>query len=51
MTIGELEQRAGIGQSHEERFAFWIAFSKAADPVAAGCAVLHQRIAAQEATA
>lgn len=26
-TIGHLEAQAGIGASHEERFAFWIQFA------------------------
>jgi len=30
-TIGELERRAGIGQSEAERFAFWQPFAHLGD--------------------
>lgn len=43
-TLGELEQLAGIGQSHDERLAFWIKFTKCADPIAAGVAELKRMI-------
>lgn len=49
-TIGEVERLAGIGQSHEERFAFWFQFAHFGDDAfSAGRAELYRRIEAQKA--
>ncbi|MBP1886584.1 hypothetical protein [Sinorhizobium mexicanum] len=51
-TIGELEQRAGIGPSPQDRTAFWIQFHhlERAECLKAGVAELHRLIAEKEAT-
>ncbi|GGB09144.1 hypothetical protein GCM10011491_41380 [Brucella endophytica] len=47
-TIGEVERLAGIGQSHEERFAFWRQFSHLGDAAFDSArAELYARIDAQ----
>ncbi len=50
-TIGELERRAGIGSSPQERTAFWIQFHhlEAAECLKAGVAELNRLIAEKEA--
>ena len=46
-TIGDVERLAGIGQSHEERFAFWRQFVNLKDDAFdAGRAELYRRIEA-----
>ncbi len=48
-TIGDLERLAGVGPSHEERFAFWRQFSHLKhDAFNAGRAELYRRIAARD---
>ncbi|RWR30517.1 hypothetical protein D2T29_12665 [Sinirhodobacter populi] len=48
VTIGEVERLAGIGQSHDERFAFWRQFSYLGDGAFdAARAELYRRIEAQ----
>ncbi|MGD9481091.1 hypothetical protein [Shinella sp. G-2] len=51
-TIGELERRAGIGSSPEDRTAFWIRFHhlEGAECLRAGVAELNRLIAEKEAT-
>jgi hypothetical protein len=45
ITIGDLEARAGIGPTHDERFAFWSQFSHLrAGSFEAGRKELHRRI-------
>lgn len=46
VTIGDVERLAGIGQSHEERFAFWRQFADREDGFDAGRAELYRRIEA-----
>lgn len=47
-TIGEVEKMAGIGPSHDERFAFWRQFAHLGDNAfQAGRAELYARIAAK----
>ncbi|ULJ82744.1 hypothetical protein MF410_34520 (plasmid) [Rhizobium sp. C104] len=50
-TIGELEQRAGIGATPEERTEFWMRFRHldGAECLRAGVAELNRLIAAEEA--
>ncbi|MET3757087.1 MULTISPECIES: hypothetical protein [Rhizobium] len=50
-TIGELERRAGIGSSPEERTAFWIRFHHlgGVECLKAGVAELNRLIAEREA--
>ncbi|MGN7755556.1 hypothetical protein [Sinorhizobium sp. 22678] len=51
-TIGELERRAGIGSSPQERTAFWIRFHhlESAECLKAGVAELNRLIAEMAAT-
>ncbi|MCD2180334.1 hypothetical protein [Rhizobium sp. C1] len=51
-TIGELERRAGIGSSPQDRTAFWIRFHhlEGAECLKAGVAELNRLIAEKEAT-
>lgn len=50
-TIGELERRAGIGSSPQDRTAFWIRFRhlEGAECLKAGVAELNRLIAEKEA--
>ncbi|MGN7958884.1 hypothetical protein [Agrobacterium radiobacter] len=50
-TIGELERRAGIGPTSQERIAFWIQFHhlEGAECLKAGVAELNRLIAEKEA--
>ncbi|MCW0001809.1 hypothetical protein OE766_26700 [Pararhizobium sp. YC-54] len=50
-TIGELERRAGIGSSPEERMAFWIRFRHldGSECLKAGVAELNRLVAEREA--
>lgn len=51
-TIGELERRAGIGPTSQERTAFWIQFHhlEGAECLKAGVAELRRLIAEKDAT-
>ncbi|GAA5666126.1 hypothetical protein Brsp07_04635 [Brucella sp. NBRC 14130] len=45
VTIGDLERLAGIEQSHDARFAFWVQFAPLKDGAFdAGRAELYRRI-------
>ena len=44
-TIGALEEAAGLPGDPDSRFAFWIRFKDAPDPITAGVAALRARIA------
>lgn len=48
ITIGDVERLAGIGQSHEERFAFWQQLASREDGFDAGRAELYRRIEAND---
>ncbi|MBP2449633.1 hypothetical protein [Rhizobium leguminosarum] len=51
-TIGELERRAGIGSSPQDRTAFWIRFHhlEGTECLKAGVAELNRLVAEKEAT-